>query len=163
MQACPNCLKYFPLLWLPMGKATRLHLWHLSWFKQPNWDLEALNSTGLQRDIQDWNSCLHSLPGIWKCVNYPCNIQPEWWWLTSNFCLFTILFLHLFLKMIFQKGLNRLPGISSGSKVHCCVLKKKRGGGIHLSYGRNILLGTGNFLVSWAEAHNHSVPSVRAT
>ena len=38
--------------------------------------------------------------------------------------------------------------------------KQKR---IHVSYGRNILLGTGNLLVSWAETPNHSVPSVRAT
>lgn len=34
--------------------------------------------------------------------------------------------------------------------------------GVHISSGRNIFSGTGNFPVSWAEAPNHSAPSVRA-
>lgn len=50
--------------------------------------------------------------------------------------------------------------IRKKSTLLCSLKKKKR---IHISYGRNILLGTGNFLVSWVETPNHSVPSVRAT
>lgn len=132
MQACPNCLKYFPLLWLPMGKATRPHLWHLSGFKQPNWDLEALNCPGYQRGIQDRHLEMWELP-TWNASSAM---------MADSQLLFVCLLFHSYiysLKWLFflkKKDSNGSPEISSSSTVHHCVLRK---GGSYLIGERDIL------------------------
>lgn len=156
MQACPNCLKYFPLLWLPMGKATRPHLWHLSGFKQPNWDLEALNCPGYQRGIQDRHLEMWELP-TWNASSAMA---------ADSQLLFVCLLFHSYiysLKWLFFFFLKKIRMVHQKfhrAAQHTTVFLEK---GVHISSGREIFSSTGNLPVSWAEAPNHSAPSVWAT
>jgi hypothetical protein len=82
-----------------MGKATRLHLWHLIWFEQPNWDLEALNCTGLQMSIMVIRGLLSPLltPNMERGEVLMQN-AAQMMAANTNFCL---LIFYLFIKIVF--------------------------------------------------------------
>lgn len=51
VRACQMAWNIFHFFDFPWEKPTRLHLWHLSLFEQPNWDLEAPNCPDFQMSI----------------------------------------------------------------------------------------------------------------
>lgn len=78
---------------------------------------------------------------------------------STSVCLFAIPFLHLLLEMIvfFKKKIRMVHQKFHRAAQYTTVFLEK---GVHISSGREIFSSTGNLPVSWAEAPNHSAPSV---